>query len=129
MNGGFDTPLSPDEQQGYQDWAKAGGKNPADEEQDSDLRGLYKSGFQWDPSNPCLHGPDTFKKPNHPTFSTESQYHGVNGEQGGSWSTNPDGSYNFTAGPSNLGYWGPQGLQKYFDKYEPGNKLIIPEGQ
>ena len=36
-------------------------------------------------------------------------------------------TWSFTAGPANMEHWGPQGLQQYFDKYEPGNKLVIPE--
>jgi hypothetical protein len=124
----YTTPLTPDEQPGYASWAKAAGKNPADEEQDYDLPGLYKSGFQFDPNDPHAHGPDTFKKPNHPTFSDESQYHGVGGNQGGHWDQHSDGSYTFTAGQSNIDHWGAQGLQKYFSTYEPGNKLVIPDG-
>lgn len=122
----YTTPLSPEEQTQYQAWAKSMGKNPADEEQDYDLPGLYKAtgGKLLAPGE---HGPDTFKKPNHPTFSSESQYHGMNGNEGGTWNQNPDGTYNFTAGRTNLEHWGPQGLQKYFQKYEPGNRLIIPE--
>lgn len=121
----FDTPLTPEEQQAYQAWAKAGGRDPEGEQEDYDLQGYYKAGGTLGAG----HMPDTFKKPNHPTFSTESQYNGVNGAQGGSWQVNPDGTYTFTAGRSNLEHWGPQGLQNYFNKYEKGNRLVIPEGQ
>ena len=38
-----------------------------------------------------LHGTDKFKKPNHPTFSNESIYHGKNGFTGGKWEKTKDG--------------------------------------
>lgn len=120
----YSTPLSPQEQTQYQAWAKAGNKNPQDEEQDYDLPGYFKSGGVIPESG---HLPDTFKKPNHPTFSTGSMYHGVGGNEGGTWAQNPDQTWNFTAGRTNMEHWGPQGLQQYFNKYEPGNRLIIPE--
>jgi hypothetical protein len=125
----YNTALSPEEQQGYEAWAKGLGKTPRDEEEDYDLPGYYKWQLQ-NPQPPDARGhlTDQFKKPNHPTFSDQSQYHGVNGEHGGSWTQSPDGSYTFTAGPSNLGNWGVSGLQDYFKKYEPGNKLVIPDG-
>lgn len=119
----YTTPLTPEEQAQYQAWASAGKRVPANEEQDYDLPGYFKSGGRLAEG----HLPDTYKKPNHPTFSSESQYHGVGGAEGGSWMKNPDGTFTFTAGRTNLEHWGPQGLQKYFEKYEPGNKLVIPE--
>ena len=127
----YSTPLSPDEQTQYQAWAKSIGKKPEMEEQDYDLPGFYK----WLQANPQFSDPsgrghmtDQFKKPTHPTFSDQSQYHGMNGEFGGSWSTTPDGKDLFTPGPSNLNYWGATGLQKCFDQYEPQNRLAIPDG-
>lgn len=121
----YDTPLNPQEQEAYRSWAVAGGRDPEKEKQDYDLQGYFKSGGKLDEG----HMPDTFKKPNHPTFSTESQYHGRDGAEGGTWQNNPDGTYTFTAGRSNMDHWGPQGLQNYFSTYEKGNKLVIPEGQ
>ena len=68
-SGPYDTPLSPPEEIGFQQW-KA--KNaPHDSGQDYDLRGAYKAGL-----TPAANGhwADTYKKPNHPTFSDQSQY-------------------------------------------------------
>lgn len=70
--------------QGYQNWKKSLPQN-LQSEFDYDLRGLYNSNPNATPSQD-LHFPDTFKLPNHPTFSNESQYY--NGTQpglGGYW--------------------------------------------
>lgn len=119
----YQTKLTPQEEIGYKSWAKAQGKDPEAEERDYDLRGLYKSGIGFAEGG---HGTDRYKKPNHPTFSDESQYHGVGEEYGGHWVANPDKSYSFHAGQSNLDNWGPEGLRGYFRDFEPGNKLFVP---
>lgn len=55
--------------QSFEDW-KA--KNaPNDSGDDYDLRGAFKAGVVPDAQG---HMPDTFKKPNHPTFSVESEH-------------------------------------------------------
>lgn len=72
------------------------------------------------------HFPDTYKKPNHPTFSTQSMYHGVDGHEGGSWELLDDNSFAFTPGASNLKHHSAQRLIDYFKKYEPNNHLILP---
>ena len=66
----YETKLTPDEEKEFQKWkAKVA---PNDSGQDYDLRGAFKAGVEPDPQTG--HMPDTFKKPNHPTFSNESQY-------------------------------------------------------
>lgn len=68
----FDTPLNPEEEVAFQQWkAKFA---PQDSGEDYDLRGAFKANLQSDAQTG--HWPDTFKKPNHPTFSVESQYAG-----------------------------------------------------
>lgn len=65
----FDTKLSPSEEKSFQAWKS---KNaPRDSGEDYDLRGAFKAGL-----NPSKNGhwPDTYKKPNHPSFSNESIY-------------------------------------------------------
>lgn len=103
---------------------------------DYDMRGYYK---EYGGVNPILssnsifdngHYPDTYKLPNHPTFSTGSKYNNYltpNGlAQGGAWEQNPSGSWKFYASPYNLTQHSPQELQEYFNKYEQGNNLILP---
>src|SRR4051812_40735246 len=66
----FDTALSPAEEQQFQTWKRR--VAPNDSGEDYDLRGAFKAGVTPDPKT--NHWPDTFKKPNEPTFSNESQY-------------------------------------------------------
>lgn len=77
----FTTPLRDDEQAGYNEWKN---KNaPNDSGADYDLPGAFKDGL-----SPADNGhfSDKFKKPNHPTFSNESQYSRQHPElPSGSW--------------------------------------------
>ena len=72
------------------------------------------------------HYTDQFKKPNHPTFSTGSQYHGVAGHVGGQWSQAEDGSWDFHPSRTNLEMHGPAGLQEYWNRVEPTNRIHLP---
>ena len=76
----YETPLNPDEEVQFQDWKK---KNaPLDSGADYDLRGAFKGG-----ATPAENGhwPDTWKKPNHPTFSDQSMYAKDRPDLAGSW--------------------------------------------
>jgi hypothetical protein len=78
----YDTVLSPSDEQSFQAWKKQ--YAPNDSGADYDLRGVFKAGLKPDPNTD--HWPDTFKKPNHPTFSDESQYAvGDNAAKAGHW--------------------------------------------
>lgn len=66
----YNTQLSPEEEQQFLAWKKKYASN--DSGIDYDLRGAFKAGLTPDPETG--HWPDTFKKPNHPTFSDQSQY-------------------------------------------------------
>jgi len=80
--GAYETKLSPAEETAFQAWKQ---KNaPNDSGADYDLRGAFKAGVTADPQTG--HWPDTFKKPNHPTFSNQSQYAtGENAAKAGHW--------------------------------------------
>lgn len=79
--GQFDTKLTPQEETKFQDWkAKYA---PKDSGADYDLRGAFKAGLTPDPTTG--HWPDTFKKPNHPTFSDQSQYAPYAPDKAGRW--------------------------------------------
>jgi hypothetical protein len=56
---------------------------PKDSGYDYDLRGAFKAGLTPDPKTG--HWPDTFKKPNHPTFSNESIYAKIRPDLAGQW--------------------------------------------
>lgn len=77
----FETALSPSEEQQFQSWKKQ--YAPQDSGADYDLRGAFKAGVA--PDAASGHWPDTFKKPNHPTFSVESQYASAAPDKAGSW--------------------------------------------
>jgi hypothetical protein len=79
------------------------------------------------------HFPDTYKKPNHPTFSDESIYHGKdlgldNGmkAEGGHWDTGDNEKLTFTPGKTNLMFHSAQDLIDYFAKYEKNVQLNLP---
>lgn len=66
----FETPLSSEQEKGFQTWKAQNAPN--DTGADYDFRGAYLAGLK--PSEENGHWPDTYKKPNHSTFSNESQY-------------------------------------------------------
>jgi len=77
----LDTPLSPDGEIGYQIWKRK--YAPKDSGWDYDLRGAYAAGLTPDPTTG--HWPDTYKKPNHPTFSDQSKFAKDYPDRAGSW--------------------------------------------
>lgn len=78
--------------------------------------------------------PDTYKLPNHITFSDQSKYHGVNGNEGGKWEPLNDGrppddphkQWMFTPGATNLQNYSIPQLGSYFQEQEPDSLLNIP---
>src|SRR6185295_12479778 len=116
----FNTPLPEDKAQEYQAWkAKYA---PNDDGSDYDLQGAFLAGVKPDPERG--HFPDTFKKPNHPTFSDQSIWNGRpdgNGGvyQGGKWGEGDS----FTEGPTNKKFHSDEDEQNYFKKYEPNSAL------
>lgn len=98
---------------------------------------IIRSGpSQISPLSYKIHFPDTYKKPNHPTFSTESRYHGVADSEGrvrlgGEWKMveNHKGvkNYTFTPHPSQIDSPEEESrLIRYFKAVEPHNTLIHP---
>ena|SRR5712671_6209735 len=122
----YNTPLAPQQEQQFQAWMKtqsAGGRDISKDLYDYDLRGDWLAGANRDERG---HGTDHFKKPNHPTFSTGSKYHGVDGNEGGAWNKRPDGSWSFAPGRTNLKNYSADDLRDYFDNVEPGNQVMLP---
>lgn len=103
------------------------GPEPKEEEPKPDYD--YDS---WQKANPGVqmapgqHYPDTYKLPNHITFSDESIYHSdVN--QGGHWGQDEQGKDTFTPGPTNLQNYSFSQIKDYFQRVEPDVKLIVPD--
>lgn len=90
----YNTELTPSEKKEFDKWvAKESKRQGRDILMDMgayDVQGFWKSGDhkRMDQDN---HGTDTWKKPNHPTFSNQSKYHGADGFYGGNWKE--DGAY------------------------------------
>jgi len=77
----YNTPLTSDEQSKFKEWKT---KNaPLDSGEDYDLQGAFKAGIT--PDKETGHWPDTYKKPNHPTFSDQSIYAKDRPDLAGSW--------------------------------------------
>jgi hypothetical protein len=76
----FETPLPPQDEEQFQQWKQE--HAPNDSGADYDLRGAFKAGLTPDANG---HWPDTFKKPNHPTFSTQSVYAKDAPDKAGTW--------------------------------------------
>jgi hypothetical protein len=112
-------------QRKYADGGATDDDGDVPETPDYDYAGAQAAGVQPDERG---HLPDTFKLPNHITFSDESNYHGVNGAQGGHWSPLDDEGkrWSFTPGATNLQNYTPEQLQSYFKQYEPDSVLILP---
>lgn len=122
MTGIYNTPLSPQEEAQFQ----RAYQGKMGDLYNYDLRGAFKAGVTPDSRG---HLPDTYKKPNHPTFSTDSKYNGVAGNEGGEWSKQPDGKWQFEAGLTNLKMHGADALKGYFKRVEPDAVLIVPAGK
>jgi hypothetical protein len=74
------------------------------------------------------HLPDTFKLPNHITYSDESVYSKVPGApEPGKW-RQENKQWVFYASPTNIqNAGGRQDLVNYFKKYEPDSLLVLPD--
>lgn len=116
----FNTQLSPQDEAKFQAWAKANGRDG--DTFDYDLRGAWKDNAEEAANG---HLPDTWKKPNHPTFSQESKYSNAQ-RRGGQWAEGPDGKWQFKASDWNVRNLGADGLKGYFSEREPDAVLTLP---
>ncbi len=77
---GYQTALSTAQEASFRAWKLR--HAPTDSGIDYDYRGAFLAGVTADASG---HWPDTYKKPNHPTFSVESIYAHLRPERAGRW--------------------------------------------
>lgn len=117
----FNTKLSPEDEAKFQQWAQQTGRTK--DLYDYDMRGWWRENGQEDSRG---HFTDQFKKPNHPTFSNESQY-STKENPGGVWSTDASGKDVFTASPANFKFQSPEELQNYFKRVEPDGSVVLPK--
>lgn len=120
----YNTRLSPEDEAAYQAWAKKNGRE--NDVEDYDMRGAWLEAKQKGVSleDGRGHFPDTYKKPNHPTFSDQSKYNGEGGAKGGTWSKTEDGRDVFTPNRK-LSPKEEQSLKEYFAKNEPNAVLNL----
>ncbi len=121
----YNTQLTPEEENLFQQWAmeraQAQGRKHIDT-YDYDLRGAWKDIISGNMTpDQRGHLGDKYKKPNHPTFSEYSQYHGTDGYHGGSWTKE-----GYVPSKTNLQFRSPEELISYFGLYEPKTKLRLP---
>jgi len=112
------TKLTPEEEARFLKWAAP----RMGDLEDYDLRGAWKANAQAASNG---HLPDTFKKPNHPTFSQESQY-STPDQMGGQWLNDGRGGWVFMASPLNMNNLGAMGLLDYFKQREPDAMPVLP---
>lgn len=130
----FNTELTPEEAEQFAAWKEAHkaktGRDLTHEADDYDLAGAWKEHGEnvFDPES--NHGTDKFKKPNHPTFSNQSQYHGADNErfggkwEGGAWSAEGDA---YTPSKRMLETTHPaKFLRDYMATHERGVRLVMP---
>lgn len=118
----YNTALSPGDEQQFQAWAREKGRER--DVADYDLRGAWKANARQADNG---HLPDTFKKPNHPTFSNESRYSGKDGNTGGRWIERKGGKWAFEPSDTNLRNLTADELTAYFREAEPDAELRIPQ--
>jgi hypothetical protein len=104
----FDTPLNAENEKRFKNWlVRQQMLTSRDYSKDLpvyDLRGWWLENNGADA--PDGHFTDTYKKPSHPTFSTDSKYHGTvnptTGQKnvGGQWVVGPDNQWRFTPASS-----------------------------
>jgi len=133
----FNTNLTPSEQKKFNDWvdkaSKVRGYNMHEDKLNYDLQGYWKNIGKNSPVGKG-HFVDTYKKPNHPTFSNQSQYSGTPNPQGGifkggTWTQSADGQWSYMPSPEMLTHTESlQGLRQYMKQVEPDSKLILPSG-
>ena len=114
----YNTKLTPEEEIDFQEWvmleSDRQGRDISKDLYDYDLRGLWKEGGGFSAENG--HAADTYKKPNHMTFSDQSKYNGAEGIKGGKW-VQREGQDVFIA--SKTSRKSKERMREYFKKYEP----------
>lgn len=116
----YNTKLSHEEEAQFQKWAKMEGREK--DVYDYDIRGAWKELKTGKMSEDERgHLGDKYKKPNHPTFSDQSKYNGMDGYSGGTWSEK-NGKTVYRVSKSNT--MSKDQLKRYFERVEPDVILI-----
>ena len=120
----YNTPLTYEQAQDFKAWAERmsteQGRNVLLDTYDYDLQGAWLNGCAYEGNNG--HMPDTYKKPNHHTFSTGSIYAGIDEYEAGTW-VEQEGIWTYYATASNVHT--RVELIRYFEHVEPDARLIF----
>lgn len=118
----YETALADPQEAQFQQWRA---RLPSDLQNmsDYDLRGAWLANAKEAGNG---HLPDTWKKPNHMTFSSGSQY-STPQQSGGDWVDSGNGkNWAFWASPTNLQQHSASDLASYFRQYEPDSTVVLP---
>lgn len=120
----YNTPIPKDQQMAYEKWkwdqSRQRGRDITRDLPSYDIQGAALEGLQRGGNG---HFSDKYKKPSHEGFSTDSQYHGVDGYEGGQWGYNKDsGREVFTPGPANAALQSHEAMLNYTNA--PGEKPV-----
>lgn len=122
----YNTKLSDKEEREFQTWLQDESarmkRDISKDLGDYDVRGSWKNRDS-EKKDARGHGTDKWKKPNHPTFSNESVYHGKDGHSGGKWAKRGEQDV-FVPSSSNRKHWNRDMLMQYFELYEPDVELV-----
>ena len=91
---------------------------------DYDMAGAKAAGVKPDARG---HMPDTYKLPNHMTFSEDS-VHSTPEHTGGKWLQSPDGKWQFWPSQYNMSRHPMPEMQDYFNRVEPDSFAVYPSG-
>ena len=122
----YDTVLSPMDEQRFRLWAKTYSSPDVNllDTSNYDMRGYFKEHGDA-PHTIGDHFNDTYKKPNHITFSNESKYH-TEDMPGGQWDEYAQNKDVFIPAPHQVDTAKKRNeLRQYFEKYEPNSNLAI----
>jgi len=122
----------------YNDWLKyrsnLAKRDISRDEDNYDLKSYYDSlkynpgeAGKYDPKTTEAHLPDTYKKPNHPTFSKDSIYSIPSIQEGGKWTPDSQGKWSFKPSDLNLQNKPAEQMQEYFDESDPTANLDLSE--
>lgn len=123
--GMYNTPIPKDRQMEYEKWkwdmSRQRGNDITRDLPTYDIQGAAMAGTQRGGAN--MHFPDTYKKPSHEGFSTDSQYSGLDGYEGGKWGHNKDTQREvFTPAQTNWDMNSRERMMRYVNA--PGEKPV-----
>lgn len=122
----YNTAIPSEKESAFAQWAKEinarrGRGDIRSDNYDYDVNGAFLGGVE--PTGG--HFPDTYKKPNHPTFSNQSQYSAGPTMTGGEWAQTPGpvSLDTFQTSPFNERMWREDELARYFKNAEPNGMM------